>query len=67
MLESIKMSPQYLLTLFVLYVLLSPGVLLTIPPGPSGRIVTIGETPLMPVLVHAAVFVAGVYLYKTYA
>ena len=41
----------------VLFVLLSPGVLLTIPPV-SGNVVTInsGRTSLMSVVVHSVVF-----------
>jgi hypothetical protein len=42
--------------LFALFVLLSPGVLLTIPPAEGKSIVTVGEAHWMPVLVHGLVF-----------
>jgi hypothetical protein len=39
----------------VLFVLLSPGILLTIPPGPGGLIAS-GETSVSSVAVHTIVF-----------
>jgi len=42
--------------LFALFVLLSPGVLLTIPHAEGKSIVTVGEANWMPVLVHGLVF-----------
>ena len=50
----------------VLFVLLSPGVVLTLPPL-DGRVVTVnsGRTGIVPVVVHALVFcVALSYLCK---
>jgi Protein of unknown function (DUF3339) len=47
--------------LLVLFVLLSPGVLLTLPPV-GGQVFMSGKTSLMAVLVHAVIFVV-VYLY----
>jgi hypothetical protein len=40
---------------FILFILLSPGVLLTIPMGSRGLFMS-GQTSLMAVVVHAAVF-----------
>jgi hypothetical protein len=40
----------------LLFVLLSPGVLLTLPPGSRGIFYS-GQTSLMAAVVHAAVFV----------
>jgi hypothetical protein len=39
----------------VLFILLSPGVLLTLPPG-SGGILMSGQTSLVAAVVHAFVF-----------
>jgi len=44
----------------LLFVLLSPGVLLTLPPVKKGYLMS-GETSLVSVVVHAAVF-AAVYM-----
>jgi|UniRef100_A0A6C0GZB5 hypothetical protein len=41
--------------LSILFILLSPGVLLTIPPSGDG-VVTFMKTPYLPVVVHALVF-----------
>lgn len=50
----------------VLFILLSPGIVLTIPPL-DGRVITVnsGNTGLVPVVVHSLVFcVALSYLCK---
>ena len=39
----------------VLFILLSPGILLTLPPG-SGGVFRSGQTSLLAVLIHAIVF-----------
>ena len=45
----------------VLFVLLSPGVLLTLPPGAKG-VFRSGETSFLAVVVHAVVYVVLVQL-----
>lgn len=46
----------WVVAMAVLFIVLSPGVLLTIP-APEGKgILTVGEAPWKPVLVHAGVF-----------
>lgn len=42
----------------ILFILLSPGVLLSIPPGSNGSVVSVnsGETSLPAVVVHSLVF-----------
>ena len=45
----------------VLFFLLSPGVLLTIPAGSKGLFAS-GQTSVLAAAVHAAVFVAAIYL-----
>ncbi len=51
-----------LLVATVLFIVLSPGVLLTIPPG-KGPLLVSGKTSLVAVLVHAVVFyLAMMYL-----
>jgi hypothetical protein len=42
--------------LFALFVLLTPGVLLTIPHAEGKSIVTVGEANWIPVLVHGLIF-----------
>jgi hypothetical protein len=42
--------------LFALFVLLSPGVLLTIPHAEGKSIVTVGEAHWTPVIVHGLIF-----------
>ena len=54
-----------LLVLAVLFVLLSPGVLLTIPAGSRGLWMS-RQTSIQAVLVHAVVFAAAIYLVKMY-
>lgn len=49
-----------LLVIGLLFVLLSPGVLLTLPPVGS-QIFMSGKTSLIAVLVHAVVFVGVLY------
>ena len=41
----------------VLFFVLSPGVLVTLPPGPSGKVYMSRETSLQAAAVHAVVFV----------
>lgn len=48
--------------LLVLFVLLSPGVLLTLPPV-GGQVFMSGKTSLIAVLVHAVIFVV-VFIYS---
>ena len=54
-----------LLLLFVLFVLLSPGVLLTLPPLSRGVFMS-GQTSFATVIVHAIVFCAVYYYIKPY-
>ena len=49
-----------MLALVLLFVVLSPGVLLTIPPG-SGGLFLSGQTSFAAAAVHALVFAAVVY------
>ena len=53
-----------LLTAGLLFFVLSPGVLLTIPPGRGGLFCS-GQTSLLAALVHAVVFVVVTYLLTT--
>lgn len=48
-----------------LFILLSPGFLLTIPAGSKGLLMS-GQTSVAAVLVHAIVFALALYLVKTY-
>ena len=50
----------WVVAVFVLFIVLSPGMLLTIPPSAGKTIVTVGEVAWLPVVVHALVF-ASVY------
>lgn len=50
----------------LLFILLSPGVFLTVPPGPSGNIFMSGEASMTNVLVHAAIFALVYYLLRKY-
>jgi hypothetical protein len=50
-----------LLVAGLLFFVLSPGVLLTIPPGSRGLFLS-GQTSVLAALVHAVVFVAVAYL-----
>jgi hypothetical protein len=50
-----------LLVAGILFFVLSPGVLLTIPPGSRGLFLS-GQTSVLAALVHAVVFVAVAYL-----
>lgn len=52
------------LTAGLLFFVLSPGVLLTIPPGSRGLFLS-GQTSVTAALVHAVVFVAVSYLLST--
>ena len=53
-----------LLVAGLLFFVLSPGVLLTIPPGKGGLLLS-GQTSVVAALVHAVVFVAVSYLLTT--
>jgi hypothetical protein len=54
----------WIVAMAVLFIALTPGVLLTIP-APEGKgILTVGEAPWAPVLVHAGVFAAVYGLIK---
>ena len=54
-----------LLLATVLFIVLSPGVLLTIPPGKGNKLFVSGKTSLVAVLVHAAVFYFALMLLPT--
>ncbi len=49
-----------MLSLILLFILLSPGVLITLPPGSKGMFFSC-ETSVVAVLVHSVVFAALVY------
>ncbi len=49
----------------ILFVLLSPGLLLTLPPV-GRRVFMSGKTSTVAVLVHAVVFIVALYLMKRY-
>lgn len=51
--------------LIVLFIILSPGVLLTLPPI-GGKIFMSGKTSMTAVLVHAVVFGLALYLIDSY-
>jgi hypothetical protein len=53
------------IVLAVLFVLLSPGILLTIPPV-GKKIWMSGETSIISSLVHAIIFVGILYLLESY-
>jgi len=46
----------------ILFILLSPGLLLTIPPVSKGGLFMSGKTSVLAVFVHAAVFALALYL-----
>lgn len=50
-------------TLFVLFILLSPGVLLTLPPV-GKKVFMSGQTSVLAVVVHAVVFIVVLHLIK---
>jgi hypothetical protein len=50
-----------LLLTTALFVALSPGVLLTIPPGKGNKLFVSGKTSLVAVFVHAVVFYLALY------
>jgi hypothetical protein len=52
-----------IIVLLVLFIVLSPGILLTLPPV-GKQIFMSGQTSLLAVLVHAIIFAAIVYYYK---
>jgi hypothetical protein len=49
----------------LLFIILSPGVLLTLPPI-GGKIFMSGKTSMTAVLVHAVVFGLALYLIESY-
>jgi hypothetical protein len=49
-----------------LFILLSPGFLLTLPPGSKGVFMS-GQTSVAAVIVHGIVFAVVLYLLKTYS
>lgn len=51
----------------VLFFVLSPGVLVTLPPGPSGKVYMSRETSLQAAAVHAVVFVVVSHFVIEYA
>jgi len=51
----------------VLFFVLSPGVLVTLPPGPSGKVYMSRETSLQAAAVHAVVFVVVCHFAMQYA
>lgn len=53
------------IVLAILFVLLSPGVLLTLPPV-GKKIFMSGQTSVVSALVHAIVFVGILYLLESY-
>jgi thiol-disulfide isomerase/thioredoxin len=56
---------MYHLLIAVLFFVLSPGVLLTLPPGSRG-IFASGQTSLVAAAVHALVFMAAICLLSMY-
>lgn len=48
-----------------LFILLSPGFLVTLPPGSKGVLMS-GQTSISAVLVHAVVFFVALWLVKKY-
>jgi hypothetical protein len=57
-------KPANILVPALLFVLLSPGLFLTIPAGKSGKVFRSGETSLESILVHALVFVVLYYVIR---
>ena len=51
----------------VIFFVLSPGVLVTLPPGPSGKVYMSRETSLQAAAVHAVVFVVVSHFVWQYA
>ena len=51
----------------VIFFVLSPGVLVTLPPGPSGKVWMSRETSLKAAAVHAVVFVVVCHFAWQYA
>lgn len=49
-------KPANFLVPVFLFILLSPGLFLTLPPGPNGKIFMSGETTRTSVVVHALIF-----------
>ena len=47
---------SWVVGVFVLFIVLSPGMLLTIPPQEGKSVLTVGEVPWLPVLTHALIF-----------
>jgi len=62
----VALKPADLIVPTVLFILLSPGMLLTIPPGAKGLYMS-GETSLQSILVHTLVFaIVFAFLRKTF-
>jgi len=51
-------KPANILVPALLFLLLSPGMLVTLPPGPSGKLFFSGETSKASVFVHTLLFAA---------
>ena len=56
---------MFLLLLGFLFFILSPGILLTLPPGSRGVLVS-GQTSVAAAAVHALVFMVAAYLLYVY-
>lgn len=54
--DSVMNKPLNLIVPMVLFIILSPGLLLTIPPV-DGKLFASGKTSVAAILVHAVVFV----------
>jgi hypothetical protein len=59
----IVLTPTDLIVTALLFAILSPGVLLTLPPGSNGVFAS-GQTGVAPVLVHTLVFALGFALLR---
>jgi hypothetical protein len=57
------LTPTDLIVPTILFVLLSPGVLLTLPPGSNGVFMS-GQTSMGAIMVHALVFAVGFALIR---
>ena len=57
------LTPTDLIVPTILFVLLSPGMLLTLPPGSNG-VFTSGQTSMGAIMVHALVFAVGFALIR---
>jgi hypothetical protein len=57
------LTPTDLIVTTALFVLLSPGMLLTLPPGSNGVFMS-GQTSMGAIMVHALVFAVGFALIR---